>query len=115
MNANFHDNNGKDLGNPFVKLYVNDEVVKESPKRNDKIIHDVDFAFETAKISKNSTIKLEIWHTSGFWSGMKLAFSTNGNVDSFLSRPYRENGHNSSNVNLIETMSFWKHEYMTEQ
>lgn len=102
--------------NPFIKLFVNDELVKESPKRTDKTLHDVDITYETAKIPKNSTIKLEIWDANGsaFWSSEKLLFSTDGDIDSFLNEPVRKGAievHNLDDVNSIETMSFWLDEY----
>lgn len=37
---------------PFIKLYVNDKLAKESPTRKDKTLQDADLSFETAKISK---------------------------------------------------------------
>lgn len=97
---------------PFIKLYVNDELVKESPARNDGILHYADITFETAKILKNSTIKLEIWDAgSGFWSEEKSIFSTVGDVESFLDHPIRENSMNSSEAISAETISFWRDEH----
>lgn len=98
--------------NPFIKLFVNDKQVKESPKRKDETLHDVDITFETAKIPKNSTIKFEIWDGScGFWSGEKFIFSTDGNVESFLNDPFRENDRDTKKIDAIEIMSFWRDEY----
>lgn len=97
---------------PFIKLYVNDELVKESPARKGGTLHDDDITFETAKILKNSTIKLEIWDArSGFWSGKKSIFSTVGDVESFLDHPIRKNSINSSEAISAETISFWRDEY----
>lgn len=96
---------------PFIKLYVNDELAKESPARKDGTLHDADITFETAKIMKNSTIKLEIWDAGSFWSGVKCIFSTLGNVESFLDHPIRNNSMNLSEVISAETVSFWRDEH----
>ena len=98
--------------NPVIKMFVNGEMVKETPKRKDKSLHDVDVTFETAKISKNSTIKLELWDAgSGFLASKKLIFSTEGSVESFLNQPFRDNDINTNKIDAIETMSFWRDEY----
>lgn len=98
--------------NPYVKVFVNDELVKQSPTRNDKTLHDVDISFETAKIPKNSTIRFEIWDGScGIWSGEKFIFSANGTVESFLNHPLRKNGKDSDKIDAVEIMSFWRDEY----
>lgn len=101
--------------NPFIKLFVNGELIKESPTRADKTLHDVDITYETPKISINSTIKLEVWDAgSMFWSSPKLMFSTEGDVESFLTDPVRKSANGAhmeaqllDEVNSIETMSFW--------
>lgn len=100
--------------NPFVKLFVNGEKVKESPKRKDKILHDVDITFETTKIPKNSTIKLEIWDASSIlwvWASDELIFSTEGDIESFLDEPFRKGIREFEYLDSIETMSFWINEY----
>lgn len=102
--------------NPFIKLFVNGELVKESPKRADKTLHDVDITYETAKISWNSTIKLEVWDVGSMpWSSPKMIFSTEGDVESFLTGPVRKSAnseaHSLDDVNSIETMSFWLDEF----
>lgn len=98
--------------NPFVKLFVNGKQVKESPKRKDKILHDVDITFETAKIPKNSIIKLEIWDAANvLWIWDKLIFTTEGDIESFLNEPYRISFREYDDIHSLETMSFWLNEY----
>lgn len=96
---------------PFIKLYVNDKLAKESPTRKDKTLQDADISFETAKISKNSTIKLEIWDAGSFWFGKKSICCTGGDIDSFLNHPIRSNSKNSSKTISAEVMPFWRDEY----
>lgn len=100
--------------NPFIKLFINDELVKQSPKRSYKALHDADITYETAKIAKNSTIKLEIWNGGSFWTRERMIFTTDGDIDSFLKQPIRigiGEVQTLDNVNSIETMSFWLDEY----
>lgn len=123
LNAHFYDDMSEKQSsvhlppdcNPYIKLYVNGELVKESPKRADKTLHDADITFETTKISINSTIKLEIYDAgSMFWSSDKLIFSTEGDVHSFLTEPVRIGSNEEQSLDVvhsIETMSFWLDEY----
>lgn len=89
--------------------------MKESPKRKDKILHDVDITFETAKIPVNSTIKVEIWDAGSIlwiWDNYKLIFSTEGDIESFLNEPYRIGTiREFEDLHSLETMSFWLDEY----
>lgn len=97
---------------PYVKLFVNDKLVKESTTKKHNTLHDANISFETAKILKNSTIlRLEIWDAgSGLWSGTKSIFWTSGNVESFLNEPIRKNNMNSSETIDAEIISFWRDE-----
>lgn len=88
----------------------------QSPIKHDKSSHHSDIIFETAKISKNSTIKLQIWDAGcGLFTKTEFLFSTKGNIDSFLNQPFRENQRKFigkfARVEAIETMSFWLDEF----
>lgn len=49
------------------------------------------------------------------WSSPKMIFSTEGDVESFLTDPVRKSAnseaHSLDDVNSIETMSFWLDEF----
>lgn len=102
---------------PYIKLFVNARLVWRSRIiRNDKTSHHADTTFETAKISKNSTITLQIWDAGcGLWSKKAFEFTTSGNIDSFLNQPFRENQRKFISkfikIEAVETMSFWTDEY----
>lgn len=102
---------------PYIKLFINNEPVwRSSIIKNDKTLHDPDLTFDTAKILKNSTIVLQIWDAGcGLLSKKEFEFSTNGDVDSFLNQPFRENDRKFigrfTKIEAIETMSFWLDEY----
>lgn len=90
---------------------MNDVLVKESTARKDKTLQDADLTYETTKIRKNSTIKLELWAAGSICSKSKCIFCTGGNVESFLNHPIRNNNKNSSLLISAEIMSFWRDEY----
>lgn len=96
---------------PFIKLFVNNELVLKTPKLVNKFSFDAKITFTTAKVPKNSTIKIEIWHAkSRFWDSDALILDSEGNIESFLNEPLRKGNHYYENDNWIETMSFWRDE-----
>lgn len=124
INAYYHGDENKSVSSihvqpqckPYVKLYVNETLVMRSQIRNQKNLPHADVSFETAKISKNSTITLHIWDAGcGLWSKKEFVFRTYGTIDSFLSEPIRENKRifdwKLTKIEAIETMSFWLDEY----
>lgn len=100
---------------PYVKLFVNGEKVFESPKKTETIYANDDITIETEKIPKASIIKLELWSSDRiFWSNDKLIFSSEGDIQSFLTQPFRKDAQNSTDIysiETIETISFWRDEY----
>lgn len=70
----------------------------------------------TEKITKNATVRIEIWDSSfGFWGTDALIQSEEGSIESLLNDPLREGvdcGNNYSNS--IETMSLWQGEYQMQ-
>lgn len=97
---------------PYIELYVNDELVLKTEKQVNKFSFDPKVTFTTAKIPKNSTVRIEIWHAkSAFWDRDSLILTTDGDIDSFLKQPLREVDHQLKNDNFVETVSFWRDEY----
>lgn len=96
---------------PSLKLFVNDELMIETSKLLKRFSFDAKITFTTAKIRKNSRIKIEVWHVKhGFWSSDGLIQSVEGNIESFLNEPLRQGHHAYKNDNRIETISFWRDE-----
>lgn len=100
--------------NPYVKLFVNGELVLESPKKSDKIYANDDVTYHSDKIPKNSTIKLQIWGSNScvLWAKDELIFNSEGDVESFLAQPIRKDPNNPAGIDTIETISFWRNEYV---
>lgn len=97
---------------PYFILYINDKEVLKTAKKVDKFFSEVDKTFTSAKIARNSIIKLEIWDaSSGFWEKDALILRSEGDVDSFLNEPLRNGIYVLGGVNAIETISFWADDY----
>ena len=101
--------------NSYIRLYVNDELVLQTPKKNNVYVYDADTTFTTAKIPKTSTIKIEIVRSkskkNGNSSKDKLILSSMGEIRSFLEHPLRTGAKINGGTNRIETISFWQDEY----
>lgn len=98
--------------NSYIKLFVDDDELFRSSTMKDKFVYDADITFTTGRISKDSTIKIEIWdESSAFWELDRLILKTDGNVESFLKQPLREGVMVGDKRNAIETVSFWQDEY----
>lgn len=101
---------------PYIKIYLCDaqnvqckEVLKTAPKTN-RYKYNPRVTFTTEKISKDSTIQIEVWDDSPLF-GDALIQITNGNVESFLNEPLRNGVQCEKNLkNSLETMSFWSDE-----
>ena len=104
---------GKTGCNSYVKLYINGEEVLTTPQATNKISYDIDQTFTTSRISKDSTVKIEVWnaYSGQFWGADTLLLSTEGNIESFLKEPLREGEKVCKDFNSIETMSFWQDEF----
>lgn len=103
---------------PYFKLFVDGKLVLESPKRepteSDKIYADDDITYQSGKIEIISTIKLELWGgDDSLWRTCidKLIFTSEGSITSFLREPFRKDDNNSTDIDTIETISFWRDEY----
>lgn len=97
---------------PSIKLFVNDELMLETPKLLKVFSFDAKVTFTTAKLRKNSKIKIEVWHVKrSFWDTHGLIQSVEGDVESFLNEPIRKGIHVYGDDNHIETISFWRDEY----
>lgn len=96
---------------PFLKIFVNNKLKFESIKLRKKFLYDPKLTFTTARIWRNSTIKVELWDARrGFWDYDALIFQTDGDIDSFLHEPHRQSD-NIYNKNVIEAISFWQDEF----
>lgn len=77
-----------------------------------KFIYGADITYTTHKISKASTIEIQIWDKkAAFWEKTSLILQTKGDVDSFLNEPLRTGAVIRGKQNAIETVSFWQDEY----
>lgn len=72
-----------------------------------------DITYQSEKVPKTSNIKLEIWvnYINIFWTNEKLIFQSKGDIESFLTQPFRKDNQTSTVINTIETISFWRDEY----
>lgn len=70
----------------------------------------------TEKITKNATIRIEVWDSSfGFWGTDALIQRSESSVESLLSAPLREGADcGSGQSNSIETMLLWQNEYQMQ-
>lgn len=97
----------------FLKLFVNDELVLVTPKLREVFTFDAKITFTTGKIRKNSKIKIEVWHMKrAFWDTNGLIQSTEGDIESYLNEPIRQGHHVYKDDNHIETISFWRDEFV---
>lgn len=98
---------------PFVKFFVNDQLIYKSSSRADTPSFDVDYHYTSDRIPKTSTIRIEIWDDdSGFFgSESDLVLRTEGDVISFVNNPFRGGATSPSGQNSINTFVFWEDEY----
>lgn len=96
-----------------MKLFINNETVIETKPRENECCLDANVTYQSIKIPKKSTVKIEIWDDdSGFFgSSDDLVQSTEGSIDSFMKTPIRTGATFSTNQNLIETIVFWQDEF----
>lgn len=99
--------NAKNGCDSTIQLFVDGDDVLKSPKEMNKISYDANITFTSARISKKSTIRIEVRDVG---SGT-LIFDTEGDVESFLKQPLREGEPVCKHANSIETVSFWRDEY----
>lgn len=96
----------------YIKLFVNSKELFKSPTTKNAFVYDADITYTTGRISKNSTIEIEIRDASAaFWEYDALILKTKGNVDSFLNEPLRAGAEINHRQNSIETVSFWQDEH----
>lgn len=97
----------------YINLYINGDNVLKSPKEVNKISYDANITFTFGRISKNSTIRIEIRDAS---SG-DLILDIDGDVQSFLKNRPRESETvcKHMKVNSIDTVSFWRDDYYYEE
>lgn len=107
---------------PYIKFFVNDEKIYQSPSRENIAIYDLNYRYVSGRIPKSSTIKIEIWDDdqqtgvlSVFSSNDDLVLRTEGNIEDFLNNPFRAGvtttGAQFNGQNSINTYSFWESEY----
>lgn len=99
---------------PYIKLFINGKHVHTSAVGNSGVFF-ANINYESEKIAKTSTISIEVWDQDGGLNFRDdLLQRTQGNIDSFLSKPIREGYRSSANngqQNYIETATFWLDEY----
>lgn len=97
---------------PYVKLFINGEKVIQTQARDDICCFDANVTYQSTKISKTSTIKIELWDDdSGFFGNPDdLILESAGSVEAFVKTPIRDGAVIDSHQNLIETTSFWQDE-----
>lgn len=97
---------------PFIKLFVDGVFVLETSRLVSGFSFDARLRYTTAKIQKNSTIKLEIWDAGqGFLDYDRRMFSKEGTVDSFLNGQILQGDRFNELDNSIEMLSFWRDDY----
>lgn len=80
--------------------------------KTDKIDTIDPLTYQSGKIPKSSTIRLQIWSSDHkFWINDELIFQSKGDIESFLTQPFRTNDRTSSDTNTIGTVSLWRDEY----
>lgn len=98
----------------YITIFIDDDDVLKSPKELNKLSYDAKITYTTVKIPKiSTTIRIEVRDAS---SG-GLILSTEGNVDSFLSKPLREGDFSCKTmkkINSMEIVSFWQDEYKSD-
>lgn len=97
-----------------MKLFINGENVVQTKARKNICCFHADITYQSTKIPKTSTIKIEIWdHNSGFFrKADDLILETEGSIESFMETPIRPVAASVFNrrQNLVETVSFWQDE-----
>lgn len=70
----------------------------------------------TEKITKNATIRIEVWDSGfGFWGSDALIQSAESSVETLLNAPLLEGADcGGGHSNSIETMSLWQDEYQIQ-
>lgn len=97
---------------PSIKIFVNDELMFETPKLLNQFAFDAKVTFTTLKIRKNSIVRIEVWHVRRtFFDEDGLIQSVEGDIKSYLNEPLRQGDHFYEAENRIETISFWRDEY----
>lgn len=99
--------------NSYIKVFVNDKQMLRSPTKLIRGHYDPHITLTTDKISKNATIRIEVWDSSfGFWGTDAIIQRTEGTVESFFNEPLREGADcGGGHSNSIESMSLWQDEY----
>lgn len=106
-----------DSCDPFLKFFVNDNLIYKSETRANTLTFDVNYHYTSELIPKTSTIKIEIWDDdSGFLgSESDLVLRTVGDISSFVQNPFRGGTTvtktSPSGQNSINTLVFWEDEY----
>lgn len=100
----------------YVKLFINDELIYRSPKKEDSLMYDIKYQYISKLIPKTSIIRIDVWDSDSglFGSEDDLILRTQGDVNSFLQNPFRT-GTTTKNAspngqNSINTFVFWKDE-----
>lgn len=92
---------------------MNGKQVLVSQMKTEEVDTIDDITYQSEKVPKTSNIKLEIWvnYINIFWTNEKLIFQSEGDIESFLTQPFRKDNQTSTVINTIETISFWRDEY----
>lgn len=102
-----------DACDPFVRIYINDELVDETSKMDNTYVYDADHQFISGKIKKSSKIKIEVLDDDGN-DNPELILQTEGTIDDFIKNPYRSGGELSSAIirerSSINTYVLWEDE-----
>ncbi|XP_037042115.1 uncharacterized protein LOC119078623 [Bradysia coprophila] len=106
-----------DRCDPYVKLFVDGEMVQSAPRSNTNRF-DPDLSFVSKKLTKEKTIKIELWDddSTAFGRGSDdLIFRTEGTVESFLKDGKRSSGKSKgvtqSHANEVYLIAIWRDEY----
>lgn len=92
----------------YISVFINDENVLKTPKQKNKTSYDADITFTSAKISKQSKVRIEVRDASSD----ALILVADGNIESFLNKHIHEGQrYDQKQFNSIETVSFWRNEY----
>lgn len=101
------------LCDPYLKLFINGEKVIQTDAIQNIGYFDANTMYQSIKIPKSSTIKIEVWDDdSGFFgTADDLILRTEGTIDSFMKSSIRYGAVFSTRRNSIETISFWQDEF----
>lgn len=102
---------------PFIRLSIDGKPQFDTESRTNTDEYDVNVIYTTPKISKNATIKIEMFDDNGD-NNPPLILRAEGSVDSFLRdgfrsvpitlRTWRSFTHSE---NFFDTISFWQDEH----